>query len=77
VQVLFAVNEVYFPGDKQLDAALAHLPRQPPKLCERIHALLWPGAPATTQALREQRESLRSLLADVRDMAARPDGNQG
>jgi predicted nucleotidyltransferase len=71
VQVLFALNEVYFPGDKKLDVALAHLPRQPPKLCARIRTLLWPGTPATTQALREQRESLRSLLGDVRDMAAR------
>ncbi len=70
VQVLFALNEVCFPGDKRLDVAMAHLPRQPPKLCERIRALLWPGTPATTQVLRQQRESLRSLLGDVRDMAA-------
>ena len=70
VQVLFALNEVYFPGDKQLDVALAHLPRQPTKLCERIRTLLWPGTPATVQVLSEQRASLRSLLADVRDMAA-------
>jgi len=76
VQVLFAVNEVYFPGDKQLEVALAHLPRQPTRLCERIRALLWPGTAATTQALREQRESLRSLLADVSDMAAQPDGSE-
>ena len=70
VQVVFALNEVYFPGDKQLDLALAHLPRQPTRLCERIRTLLWPGTPATVQVLHEQRESLRSLLADVRDMAA-------
>ncbi len=71
VQVLFALNEVYFPGDKQLEAALDHLPRHPPNLCQRIRALFWPGRPATTEALREQRESLRSLLAEVREMAAR------
>jgi hypothetical protein len=76
VQVLFALNEVYFPGDKQLEVALDHLPRQPPNLCERIRALLWPSTPATTEALREQRESLRSLLADIRDMAARPGGGE-
>ena len=77
VQVLFALNETYFPGDKQLEAALAHLPRQPTRLCERIRALLWPGAPATTRALREQRESLRSLLADVRNLAARTADSEG
>jgi len=70
VQVLFALNEVYFPGDKQLELALAHLPRQPTRLCERIRRLLWPGTTATVQVLREQRQSLRSLLAEVRDMAA-------
>jgi hypothetical protein len=73
VQVLFALNEAYFPGDKQLDAALARLPRKPPKLSERIAALLWPGITATTEVLREQRASVRSLLADVRDLAARVD----
>jgi hypothetical protein len=72
VQVLFALNEAYFPGDKQLDAALAHLPRTPPELSERIGALLFPGTPATVEVLREQRERLRSLLADVREMAASP-----
>jgi predicted nucleotidyltransferase len=72
VQVLFALNEVYFPGDKQLDAALAHLPRKPRELSERIGALLFPGTPATAEVLREQRERLRSLLADVREMAASP-----
>ena len=77
VQVLFALNEVYFPGDKQLGAALAHLPRRPRKLCDRISALLFPGTPATTDVLREQREALRSLLADVRDMAARAGEHQG
>jgi len=71
VQVLFGLNEVYFPGDKRLDVAMAHLPRQPANLCERIHALLFPGTPATADVLRGQREALRSLLGDVRDMAAR------
>jgi hypothetical protein len=77
VQVLFALNEVYFPGDKQLEVAMAHLPRQPPRLCERIRVLLFPGTPATTDVLREQRESLRSLLADVRDLAARLADSEG
>jgi len=77
VQVLFALNEVYFPGDKQLDVAMAHLPRQPTRLCERIRVLLWPGTSATTQVLRDQRESLRSLLADVRDLAARLADSEG
>jgi len=74
VQVVFALNEVYFPGDKRLDVAMEHLSQQPPELCERIRALLFPGTPATREVLREQREALRSLLGDVRDMAARAGG---
>ena len=77
VQVLFALNEAYFPGDKQLDVTLAHLPRRPPRVCERISALLFPGTPATREVLREQREALRSLVADVRDMTARAGEHQG
>jgi hypothetical protein len=76
VQVIFALNETYFPGDKRLDLAIEHLPRQPPRLCERIHALLFPGTPATREVLRQQREELRSLLREVRDMAARAGGEQ-
>ncbi len=77
VQVVFALNEVYFPGDKRLDVAMDHLSQQPPELCERVRALLFPGTPATREVLREQREALRSLLGDVRDMAARAGGEQG
>ena len=70
VQVLFALNETYFPGDKQLAQALDHLPRQPPRLGERITSLLLPSPPATPDVLRQQREALRSLLHDVRSMCA-------
>lgn len=65
VQVLFALNETYFPGDKKLGEALAHLPRQPAGLLERVTSLLWPRAPATVAALRRQQDELQALLREV------------
>jgi len=75
IQVLFALNETYFSGDKQLAQALDHLPRQPPRLGERITSLLLPSPPATPDVLRQQREALRSLLHDVRSMCADRDSD--
>jgi len=68
IQVLFALNESYFPGDKQLGQALDRLPKRPPRLTERIGALLLPASPVTPAVLRQQREELRALLQDVRSM---------
>ncbi|MFB3882160.1 MAG: DUF4037 domain-containing protein [Armatimonadota bacterium] len=72
IQVLFALNERYFPGDKHLGAALDHLPWQPADLRRRVESLLWPSVPATGETLRAQAETLRSLLRDVERAAAGP-----
>ena len=68
LQVLFALNESYFPGDKNLGVALDHLPRQPAEVRRKVESLLWPAAPATRETLRAQAEALRSLLEDVKSM---------
>ncbi len=65
IQVLFAVNEAYFPGDKKLDEALAHLRQVPARFRERAAWLLWPGVPATVALLRGQQEELQALLGEV------------
>ena len=65
IQVLFALNRTYFPGDKKLEASLKHLARQPDGLAGRVHDLLFPPRPVSVEVLRDQREALRSLLGDV------------
>ena len=70
VQVLFALNETYFPGDKKLDEALGHLPCQPTGLRERVASLLWPGAPATVALLDRQQEEVKALLREVEALVA-------
>lgn len=64
IQVLFALNQTYFPGDKKLGPALDHLAHTPAHLRGRIESLLLPGA-ATPEALSRQRTELQALLRDV------------
>jgi len=71
IQILFALNRVYFPGDKKLAPALGHLPVQPPELNARLQALIAPGAPLDRQRLDEQHECLRNLAADVLALIAK------
>lgn len=70
VQVVFALNRAYFPGEKRLAAALAALPAGPAELVPRIHALLWPAGEPGVDRLREQARALGTLVDDVRRMAA-------
>ena len=66
VQVVFALNRVYFTGDKKLEAALGKMPRCPEALRpERIDFLL--SAPREPAALERQR---RLLMEAFRQLAA-------
>ena len=65
VQVLFAANRTYFAGDKKLAAALDRLPTVPVGFAARVNQLLYPGAPATLDRLRQQQAELQSMLAEV------------
>lgn len=69
IQVIFAINQTYFPGDKKLDIALGHLAAVPDRLVERIQRLISPGVSPDRAALREQRAALRALAVDVRSLA--------
>jgi hypothetical protein len=70
IQVVFALNNTYFPGDKKLDSAIAHLPMKPQRFVARIKQLLWPGVPADKRLLVSQREELVRLLGEIDELVA-------
>jgi len=65
VQVLFALNREYFPGEKRLAESLGRLPIAPTDVGRRITALVAPGTPRDAVALRAQREALAALVDEV------------
>lgn len=60
IQVVFALNRVYFPGEKRLAAALAKLPLQPRDFAARLASLV------TTPDLRAQSDALATLVSEVK-----------
>jgi hypothetical protein len=65
LQVLFAINETYFPGDKKLREALEHLSKLPEGFLERLDFLLWPAAPVTEEVLWQQQKELTALMKEL------------
>ncbi len=68
-QVLFALNEVYFPGDGlnlELAEGFAH---RPADLAARIRAVLYPGP--SEGVYEEQRRELMCLIDDAETLVAR------
>jgi hypothetical protein len=65
IQVLFAVNRTYFPGDKKLASALNHLDRLPDRFVERIQELMFPSEGVSVELLRKQQACLQQLMKDV------------
>lgn len=63
VQVIFAVNETYFTGDKKLEKVLSTLPYCPSALLQNVEFLL--SVPRDVDALLRQRELLRAVRADL------------
>ncbi len=61
VQVIFALNEVYFTGDKKLEIQLSNLEYCPHKLSDNVEFLM--SAPKDKEKLSQQRE----LLVAIRD----------
>lgn len=70
IQVVFALNKTYFPGDKKLDIALAHLPMKPERFIERIQRLLYPGEKVGQPLFHQQRQELIVLMAEVEALVA-------
>jgi hypothetical protein len=69
IQVLFALNRAYFPGDKKLHAALERLEKQPANFSARIERLMLPGA-GTPDTLTRQRDELYAVLDEVEALLA-------
>jgi hypothetical protein len=65
IQVIFALNRVYFPGEKKLAGAIEHLPIKPDRLAERLQALVMPGVPGTQALYERQRQELIALLQET------------
>lgn len=65
IQVVFALNRVYFPGEKKLDVALDHLATKPVAFTERIKRLVSPGVVPDVVFLRRQSAELAALVREV------------
>jgi hypothetical protein len=65
IQVLFAINQTYFPGDKKLAKAIDHLARTPERCVDRINWLLMPQETVSVALLRKQQVELQQLLKEV------------
>ncbi len=72
IQVVFALNRQYFPGEKKLAQTLAKLPTQPRDFVPRLQALLHPSIEASVEGLQAQRRELASLVAEVEALMAAP-----
>jgi len=70
VQVVFALDRAYFPGEKKLADALAKLPSAPRDFAGRIQNVLCPGAHPTPAELREQSRGMADLVREVRTSVA-------
>ena len=68
LQVVFALNRTYFPGEKKLAAALATLSIAPADAGARIEALLFPGARPSVAGLRAQMRDLTDLVRETREL---------
>lgn len=63
IQVIFAVNEVYFTGDKKLEAALRKMPYCPSDLTENLDLLL--NCPKDDLLLQKQADLLARIYQDL------------
>ena len=69
IQVLFALNEVYFPGDKKLIQAISHFHHVPKHFTDRLQRLIFPADAISTGLLREQQRELQELLHEIEILA--------
>jgi hypothetical protein len=68
LQVVFALNRAYFPGDGWNLPMAAGLERLPPDFVSRMASILGPGSDA--DALRRQRKELIAMIADLEVLIA-------
>jgi hypothetical protein len=75
IQVVFAPNREYFPGEKRLDVTMGHLPLKPDRFTERIIHLISPGVRADRAFLRGQGGELGKLVREVEALVADREGH--
>lgn len=68
LQVVFALNRAYFPGDGWNLPMAADLERLPPDFLSRMTSILGPSSDA--DALRRQRQDLIAMIADLEVLIA-------
>ena len=71
IQVVFALNRTYFPGDKKLGVALDHLAVKPEGFAGRIERLLMPGTGRDRDTLDGQRAELVELTRQVEELVSK------
>jgi hypothetical protein len=69
IQVVFALNRVYFPGEKRLAHAMETLPIQPSGFARRVQELLAPSS-VDVAGLETQRRELADLVAEMRALVS-------
>jgi len=68
VQVAFALNRVYFPGEKKLHESLSKLPMLPHDFVRRIESLLYPGCSPDIALLTTQQRELAALVKEMQQL---------
>ena len=63
IQVIFALNRIYFTGDKKLEAALSKMEYCPAALLSNISFLM--SAPRDSEQLGLQRQLLRQIRDEL------------
>jgi hypothetical protein len=69
IQVVFALNRAYFPGEKRLAHAMVKLPVQPREFPDRVQKLLAPRT-VDVAGLETQRRELVNLVAEMRALVS-------
>lgn len=69
IQVVFALNHAYFPGEKRLAHAMETLPVQPSGFAQRVQELLT-QASVDVEGLEKQRRELAALVAEMRALVS-------
>lgn len=70
IQVVFAINGCYFPGDKKLEIALDHLSIKPDAFGQRVKRLLFPRADPEKAVLRWQNDELCRMIGEIEVLLA-------
>lgn len=77
IQVLFALNREYFPGEKRVPESLRRLAVAPRDVAERVWALVAPGTPPDVVSLRAQQQALAALVEEVSQLVSAESAGAG